>query len=85
MGARSPVQVVERDFIFPTTVMSSEGPNDKDFPDIDPIRLTFIPELYLQRRIWVLDVLRREDVVSVIIPHTCSIFIISNAIYAPGR
>lgn len=87
MNGRSiTVQDVKYNFISPIfiTGMSAEISNGRDSLDIEPIRLTFIPDLYLQRRIWVLDVLRREDVVSVIIPHTtCSIFI--DAIDATGR
>jgi len=31
----------------------------------EPLKVTFFPPLYLQRRIWVLDVLRREGITSV--------------------
>lgn len=56
---------------------------DEGSADREPLRVTFVPELYLQRRIWVLDVLRREDVVTVwqtSLPFT----LIFNAIYVPG-
>lgn len=36
-----------------------------DTENTEPLKVTFFPALYLQRRIWVLNVLRREDVVSV--------------------
>ena len=34
----------------------------------DHLKVTFFPPLYLQRRIWVLNVLRREDITSVSTP-----------------
>ena len=33
--------------------------------DEQELKVTFYPELYLQRRIWILDILRRENMTQV--------------------
>lgn len=43
----------------------------------DELTVTFSPPLYLQRQIWVLDILRRENVISV-----CSFFFDINLGYS---
>lgn len=42
----------------------AEGEHDFDIP-AQEVRVTFHPPLFLQRRIWILDILRRENVVDV--------------------
>ncbi|KAF5340920.1 hypothetical protein D9758_012173 [Tetrapyrgos nigripes] len=40
---------------------------DPDYePVIEELKVTFVPPLYLQRRIWILDVLRRESITNVL-------------------
>lgn len=34
---------------------------DEEEPEKE-LRVSFYPELYLQRRIWILDILRRENI-----------------------
>ncbi|EEB99965.1 hypothetical protein MPER_00219, partial [Moniliophthora perniciosa FA553] len=34
--------------------------------DVEELKVTFIPQLYLQRRIWILDILRKECVKNVL-------------------
>jgi hypothetical protein len=37
----------------------------EEHEDEQELRVTFYPELYLQRRIWILDILRRENMTQV--------------------
>lgn len=45
--------------------LENSGTDAHRVQQIEELRVTFKPELYLQRRAWVFDVLRREKVTEV--------------------